>query len=183
MPTVVAVIALAVVAVAAIVAALLAVRALRRSRASLVQTQQLQAQAVSESAALHDRVEQLERRLARPAAPQEFVITHLGEDDPAGTQLSGVSETRVTLTPPAFADAVLRETAVHTVSLLHGLRRALAPETRHRVRFEMKREIKRSRKSRKLEVKTAVREYRARQRAQAAAHNAPSAVRSGEPVA
>lgn len=165
MPAVVAVIALAVVAVAAIIAALVAVAALRRSRVSLAEAHQQRAQAASESVALHDRVDQLERRLARPTAPQEFVITHLGEDDDARA-LAEISETRVTLTAPAFADAVLRETAVHTVALLHGVRRALAPETRHRIRFEMKREIKRSRKARKVELRTALREHRARQRAQ-----------------
>ena len=163
MPAVVAVIALAVVAAAAVAVAVASAAALRRSRSSLAAAQQRQALVASESAALHDRVEELERRLSRPTAPQEFVITHLGEPDDDLTP--AVAETRVTLTPPAFADAVVRETAVHTVALLHGVRRALSPETRHRIRFEMKREIKRSRKARKLEVKTALQEYRARQRA------------------
>lgn len=165
MPAFVAVIALAVLATAAVAVAWAAAAALRRSRASLAAAQHRHAVIASESAALHDRVDELERRLARPAAPQEFVITHLGEPDD-GDLTPALAQTRVTLTPPAFADAVLRETAVHTVALLHGLRRALAPETRHRIRFEMRREIKRSRKARKLEVKAAVREYRARQRAQ-----------------
>lgn len=174
MPSVVAVIALAVVAALAIATATVAAIALRRARASLAEAHQQEAAAASESAALHHRVDELERRLARPAAPQEFVITHLGEPDEA--MLSEVAETRVTLTPPAFADAVLRETAVHTVSLLHGVRRALSPETRHRIRFEMKREIKRSRKARKVELKAALRDYRARQRAQAGPQ-------TGEPAA
>ncbi len=168
MPTVVAVLVLAVVAVAAIVAALLAMAAARRSRTSLADAQRQQADSAIESAALHDRVGELERRLARPApATPEFVITHLGEPDDADRddRLPAPTETRVTLTAPAFADAVLRETALHTVAFVHGVRRALAAETRHRIRFEMKRELKRSRKARKLEVKTALREYRARQRA------------------
>lgn len=173
MPSVV-VIALVAVAAAAVVAALVAVMALRRARAALEQARQRQLQAATESATLHDRVDELERRLTRSAAaPQEYVITHLGDpDDPDhAASLAEAGETRVTLTPPAFADAVLRETAVHTVSLLHGVRRALAPETRHRIRFEMRREIKRSRKARKREVKLAVQEFRARQRSQ-----------TGEPV-
>ena len=46
-----------------------------------------------------------------------------------------------------------------------GLRRALAPEVRNRIRFEMKREVKRSRKQRKADMKQARREWEARQRA------------------
>ena len=61
--------------------------------------------------------------------------------------------------------AVVRETVVQTASLVQGLRRALAPETRNRIRFEMKRELKRTRKARKVELKEALREYRARHRA------------------
>jgi hypothetical protein len=95
------------------------------------------------------------------AAPErEFVITHVGEDEPEPDR----APVRVSLTGPAFADAVVRETLVQTASLVHGVRRALAPETRNRIRFEMKRELKRSRKDRKAELKQALREHRARQR-------------------
>ena len=44
-------------------------------------------------------------------------------------------------------------------------RRALAPEVRNRIRFEMKREVKRSRKQRKTDLKQARREWETRQRA------------------
>lgn len=62
-------------------------------------------------------------------------------------------------------DRVAREALVRTVGLAHGLRHALSGRTRHRIRYEMSQETKRSRKLRKREVKVAVREYRARQRA------------------
>ena len=52
-----------------------------------------------------------------------------------------------------FADIVLRESLVKAASLGHGVRRALAAETRNRIRFEMRREVKRSRKQRRAELK------------------------------
>jgi hypothetical protein len=130
-----------------------------------------------QAAALSERLERLEQRLTEPApasaapsslpvaTPQEFVITHLGEDAADDVDRTPV---KVSLTAPAFADAVVRETVVQTASVVHGLRRALSPETRNRIRFEMKREIKRSRKDRKAELKEALREYRARHRADVA---------------
>jgi hypothetical protein len=86
----------------------------------------------------------------------EFVITRLGsepEDEPAPAL-----ETRL------FADVVLRETVVRAAALVHGVRRGLSPENRNRIRFEMRREVKRARKSRKAEEREAIREYRARRR-------------------
>ena len=120
------------------------------------------------------RLESLVAEFARPTAGRpssspaatatEFVITHLGEtgtDAEVGAERTPV---KVSLSGPAFADAVVRETVVQTASLVHGVRRALAPETRNRIRFEMKRDLKRSRKDRRLEMKQALREHRARQR-------------------
>ena len=49
-----------------------------------------------------------------------------------------------------------------------GLRRALTPEVRNRIRFEMKREVKRSRKERKLMLRAARRDWESRQRAEVA---------------
>lgn len=66
---------------------------------------------------------------------------------------------------PQFVDTMLRESLVRTASIAAGLRRALAPEVRNRVRFEMKREVKRSRKQREADLKQARREWKAQQRA------------------
>jgi hypothetical protein len=71
-----------------------------------------------------------------------------------------------TLPPGAFADVVLREGALRSASLLHGVRRALAPETRGRIRAEMRREVKRQRKARRVETREALRAWQARERAQ-----------------
>ena len=74
-----------------------------------------------------------------------------------------------TVPAPVFADLVLKETVVQAASLFHGLRRALAPETRNRIRFQMRQEVKRSRKQRRTELREARREWAARQRAAMAA--------------
>jgi hypothetical protein len=111
---------------------------------------------------LRQRLDDLERtRVATPAAtapatPVEFVITDLGQDRPAPEPVS--------LDGPAFADIVLKETVVKAASLAHGLRRGLAPATRNRIRFEMKREVRRARKQRRTDLKAAQRDLRARQR-------------------
>ncbi len=67
---------------------------------------------------------------------------------------------------PLFADIVLRETVVQAAALAAGLRRALSPESRNRIRFEMRREVKRARKQRRADLREARREWEARQRAQ-----------------
>lgn len=94
-----------------------------------------------------------------PAAP-DYVITHLGE---AETQPE--VEAAPTLPAGQFADVVLRETVIKSASLFHGVRRALSPENRNRIRFEMRREVKRSRKQRRADLREARREWEARQRA------------------
>jgi hypothetical protein len=96
---------------------------------------------------------------AEPAAP-EFVITRVGEPEP-----EVVAEPVPTVPAPVFADLLLKETVVQTASLFHGLRRALSPETRNRIRFHMRQEVKRSRKQRRTELREVRREWAARQRA------------------
>ncbi len=59
---------------------------------------------------------------------------------------------------------MLRESVVQAASLVAGLRRALAPETRNRIRFEMRQEVKRARRQRRADLRQARRELEARQR-------------------
>lgn len=131
-------------------------------------------EAHDEAAALRARMHDLETRLARVArsAPSEtpdYVITHLGEGIRAPRHVAdqpgkeGVLEPRIDTA--LFADLVLRETVVKAASLAHGLRVALAPATRNRIRFEMRQEVKRARKQRRAELKEVRREREARQRA------------------
>jgi hypothetical protein len=124
------------------------------------------------------RVGLLEERLNRPAPPAsarepaaqpEFVITHVGEPE---REAEEPLEPAATVPAPVFADLVLKETVVQTASLFHGLRRALAPETRNRIRFHMRQEVKRSRKQRRTEMREVRREWVARQRAAMAADDA-----------
>ncbi len=120
----------------------------------------------AEAAALRAQVEEIERRLAA-ATPvggsrrddADYVITGLGETEQAA------GSTPATVDRALFADLVLRETVVKAAGLVHGVRRALAPENRNRIRFEMKREVKRARRQRRADIKEARREWAARQRA------------------
>ncbi|MFZ2014046.1 MAG: hypothetical protein WAV00_09520 [Nocardioides sp.] len=113
--------------------------------------------------ALRERLDRIEVRTdhehptaASPAAaPVEFVITDLGSrTEPEPVQAAA----------PAFADIVLKETVVMAASLAHGVRRGLAPANRNRIRFEMKQEVRRSRKQRRSDLKAARRDLHARQR-------------------
>jgi hypothetical protein len=121
--------------------------------------------------ALRDRLERLEADAGEPAsapaptttsaeaAPVEFVITDLGtrtEPDPEPVSV---------VAAPAFADIVVKETVVMAASLAHGLRRGLTPANRNRIRFEMKQEVRRSRKQRRIDLKAARRDLHARPRA------------------
>ena len=112
----------------------------------------------AETASLRAQLEDLDRRLTstppRAHADSEFVITHLGETGPVGAPVAGVDAVE-RVDSALFADLVLRETVVKAASLTHGLRRALAPEVRNRIRFEMGREVKRARKQRRADLKAA----------------------------
>jgi hypothetical protein len=99
---------------------------------------------------------------ARAHAEAEFVITHLGE---ARDEDEVESTPAPTLPAGQFADVLLREGVIKGAGLVHGLRRALSPENRNRIRFEMRREVKRSRKQRRADLREARREWEARQRA------------------
>jgi hypothetical protein len=130
------------------------------------------AAARAETESLRRQIAEIERVLAatprpeRPAPRVQETYTITGVGGPAAT-----ASTEPTTGPAPridqalFADLVLRETVVRAASLAHGVRRALAPEVRNRVRFEVKREIRRARKQRRADLKEARRDWEARQRA------------------
>lgn len=101
---------------------------------------------------------------AAAAEPASYVITGIDrvEDDEPTVAVQGRIDGAL------FADIVARESAIRAAGIAHGLRRALAPEARNRIRFEMKREVKRSRKQRRADLKEALRDMQARERAQMA---------------
>jgi hypothetical protein len=107
------------------------------------------------------------RSLDEPDRTQ-YVITQVGEP-----VLPVDREPVPTVSAPVFADIVARETVVQTASLVHGLRRALSPETRNRIRFHMRQEVKRSRKQRRTELREVRREWAARQRVAMGADERP----------
>ncbi len=114
--------------------------------------------------ALEQRLDSLVRQVApTPVAPQEFLITSAGVPDLAGTASREISHapSPQSLPPGAFASVALGESLVTLVSLGHGLRRALSPENRNRIAFEMRREVRRARKQRKRDLKEAKRHLRA----------------------
>jgi hypothetical protein len=87
-------------------------------------------------------------------APQpagDYLITTLADEDP---------EPAVPMSSGHFASVALGESLVRLVSLGYGVRRALSPEQRNRIRFEMGREVKRSRRQRRRDLKDARRHLR-----------------------
>jgi hypothetical protein len=152
-------VAAALVLLVVLVVALLVVlvRDRARTRAELATTR-------DDTAELRTRIDRLTVQLAAARRePQEFVITHLGEDDADLDPAPSTVETH--LDGKLFADLVLRETVVKAAAFGHGVRRAVAPEVRNRIRFEVRREVRRSRKARKDEFRQVRREMRDRQRA------------------
>lgn len=135
-------------------------------------TEELLATAAGDAEALREQLAAIEEQLRAQAEAavvpervpvavvdgREYVITELGED-------GGPRVPARVVPAPLFADILLRESVIKTASLAAGLRRALSPEVRHRIRFEMRREVKRARKQRKVDLRQARREWEARQRA------------------
>ena len=129
-------------------------------------------------AVLEERVRALEEAgNAEPASgatsePPTYVISRIAE--PAG--LDGPAPVPVDhrIDGSLFADLVLRESMVKGISLAYGVGRALSPETRNRIRFLMRQEVRRSRKQRRSDVRAAKRHLADLQRA---------SVRAGEDAA
>lgn len=155
------VVATALVLLALVVAAVVLVLSVRRSRR---RTEELLRSAARDAEELRAQLAALESALEqRAGAPEravrdrrEYVITGLGHDE---------QEPAPPLPAPVFADILLRESLIRTVSLAAGLRRALSPEVRCRVRSEMRREVRRARRQRRTDQRQVRRELEARQRA------------------
>ena len=148
------------VATVALVLALLAHRRARRAEAL--------AASLSERVA----VSSTPAAQAPPVADSDtaaFVITQVGSPRPAGTTgdepVAGAVPVATPIDGRLFADIVARETVVKAAGWTHGLRRALSPETRNRIRFEVRQETRRAGRERRAEMKQALREFRARERA------------------
>lgn len=148
------------VAVLLLALALLASR--RGARAALAEAQ-------SETDELRERVAGIEARLAGPTPVVEtadatpYVITDLGEPT---DQADAVPTVPARIDGRLFADIVLRESVVKGASLVHGVRRALEPENRFRMRYTFRREVKLARKQRRADERAARRQLSRRRAAQ-----------------
>lgn len=141
-------------ALLALGAALLAVRVARRA---LAEARALAARPPSAAAPVDASPVETPAPTAPSAREAAYVITGIADGDepsPVPERIDG----------RLFVDIVARETLVKAASWTHGLRRALAPETRHRIGFEVRHQTRRSRKDRKAEMREALRHYRARHR-------------------
>ena len=120
------------------------------------------AAALAETAELSRRLdelsEQLERAVESDRARVEaaYVITDAGETRPE----PNVPDRLV-------LSATVGEPLVKVVSFGHGVRRALSPESRNRIWFEVRREVRRVRKQRRREMKEAWRRMQAEERSAA----------------
>jgi hypothetical protein len=154
-----AILAAAVVVVAGLAAVLLATWSGRRRLRSELD------EARADVETLRARVEALAHRADEPADPQEFVITSLDDSSQTApvrlrSALAVPEGGRTTLPAGEFVTVALSESVVRLVSLGYGVRRALSAENRNRIRFEMRREVKRARRQRRRDLKEARRHLR-----------------------
>ena len=82
--------------------------------------------------------------------PTEYLITSAGEAD--------ALESEAAISNRAVLSMTFGEPLVKVVAFGYGVRRALSPETRNRIAFEMRREVKRARKQRKRDTRREARE-------------------------
>jgi hypothetical protein len=148
--------ALLVVLVAVLAATL---RSGRRTRGRLDASQADLADLRAEVEAL--RRAETSRADAAAGRSEEFVITTLGDRPGDAVAVPQDAAPAEQLTAGQFASVAVGESLVRLVSLAYGVRRALSAENRNRIRFEMRREVKRARKQRRRDLKEAKRHLRA----------------------
>ncbi len=142
-----------------VVLAVALVRALRHRR----RVEQSLAAARDELTSVQRRLDGLARRVETRAVQdeQEYVITTAGDLEVAPTPDRAPAQSLPEpLSARQFASVAMGESLVTLLSLGHGLRRALSAENRNRIGFEMRREVRRSRKQRKEDIKQARRHLR-----------------------
>lgn len=105
--------------------------------------------------------------LAPAAAPvrsaSDYLITRLPAERPEPESAPG--EQVAPLTGREFASVALGESLLRLATLAHGVRRAASAENRNRIGFEMRREVKRSRRQRRRDTRDLLRAGRGSDRA------------------
>lgn len=147
--------ATAVACVLALLALVLALRAGARASRAEQRARDLDARLAEGPAAVHEPTVAAAPRTQADLAT--FVITGLSPEEPPAPVAREIDGR-------LFTDIVARETVVRAASWTHGLRRALSPESRNRIRFAVRQETRRSGRERRAEMKQALREFRARER-------------------
>ena len=122
------------------------------------------AAAMAETAELRRRIDALSEQLERASAIERAAATQVAE---AAYVITDAGNPRPEPTVPdrVVLTATVGEPLVKAVSFGHGVRRALSAESRNRIWFEMRREVRRARKQRRREMKEAWRRMRAEERA------------------
>lgn len=138
-------------ALALVLVALFAWRLVRQDRAHQRDLTALREAAAAENAELRQRLDALvasQELLRERATSAGLLITDAGEEVPD-------------LVPDrAVVSATLGAPLIKAAATAHGVRRALGAESRNRIRFEMRRELRRARKQRKREMRAAWRDAR-----------------------
>ena len=139
-------------------AAVVLVVAVLRSAGSRRSRAELEARVVAAEQEVDDLRTRLDALMTRQEEPQgaDFVITHVGEpeEEPAA----------VAVPDRLVLSATLGEPLVKAAAFSHGVRRALSARSRNRIWFEVRREVRASRRRRRQLRKRLEREYRARLR-------------------
>ncbi len=137
------------------------VSARRRRNSSRADLEAILAAAQREADLLRARLEEL---TAEPVAAgeQAYIITDAGHRRPE----VAVPEDQIAVPDRLVLSATMGEPLVKVVAFGHGVRRALSPESRNRIWFEMRREVRAARKRRRRLVREYLRDVRADDRAQ-----------------
>ena len=125
--------------------------------------------AQAETAELRRRLDALTDQLEHQSSSMIRV------DDPAYVITdAGTPPLEPNIADRVVLSATVGEPLVKVVAFGHGMRRALSAESRNRIWFEMRREVRRARKQRRREMKYAWRRMQSEDRAgQSAAHDPP----------
>lgn len=114
--------------------------------------------------AMSEELASARARSDAPSPPDGYVITTAGTCAPADqTTSASVSPTDQTASASVspgergsarvLLSGTIGEPLLKAMAFGHGLRRALAPQTRNRIAFEMRQEVKRARKQRKRDLR------------------------------
>ncbi|MCZ4500776.1 MAG: hypothetical protein JWQ74_3331 [Marmoricola sp.] len=141
---------------------------LRRRNRPADDLEDMLAAAQRESDDLRSRLEQLTALLEPsleelPAESATYLITDAGRRT---GRLAGAVGDQVQVPDRLVLSATVGRPLVKAAAFGHGVRRALSPESRNRIWYQMKREVRSARKRRKALVRQYQRDLRADERAQ-----------------